>query len=93
MQIDDKLRKVLMESAEELGISASVLLDWYTLNEGDTFASIAFKGLRDGYIKIAGVRNQQPVFTLTEQGERIADLGLKESAAKERPLASRRRGH
>ena len=96
MVIDDKLRKVLVRSAEELGISASILLDWCALNEGDIFASVALRALRDGIVAIAGIRNQQPVFKLTEQGKRVADLRLKESAAKEfyaRPLASRQRGH
>src|SRR5262245_31269482 len=72
MLIDDKLQKILVDSAEELGISVSILLDWCALNKGDIFASVAFKALRDGNVKIAGVRNQQPVFTLTEQGERFA---------------------
>jgi len=96
MLIDDKLRKVLMRSAEEFGISDSILLDWCALNEGDIFASVALKALRDGIVEIAGIRNQQPVFKLTEQGKRVADLRLKESAAKEfssKPLASRSRVH
>jgi len=103
MVIDDKLRKVLEGSAEELGISASMLLDWActltddwacALSEGDIFASVILEMLRDGDLKITGIRNQRPVLTLTEQGEKVEDFLLKESATKKfypRPLASRPR--
>ena len=102
MFIDDKLRKVLVECAEEIGISASMLLDWACtlsddwapLYEGEMLASVILEMLRDGDLKITGIRNQRPVLTLTEQGEKVEDFLLKESATKKfypRPLASRPR--
>jgi hypothetical protein len=82
MLIDDKLRKVLAESAKELGISASMLLEWActrnegdvqwacTRNEGDVLESVILEMVRDGDLKITGISNQRPVLTLTEQGQR-----------------------
>ncbi|HKA22453.1 MAG TPA: hypothetical protein VKN18_29530 [Blastocatellia bacterium] len=93
MLIDDKLRKVLVESAEEIGISASFLLEWArtltddcearTPNEGDILGSVILEMLRDGDLRISGISNQRPVLTLTKQGERARDPHLKESAAEE----------
>ena len=80
MLIDDKLQRVLVESAEEIGISASKLLDWArtlienwearTPNEGGILASVVLDMVRDGDLKITGISNQRPVLTLTEQGQR-----------------------
>ena|SRR5215475_1603482 len=91
MLVDDKLRKVLMESAEELGISASFLLEWArtladdwearTPNQGGLLASVILEMVRDGNLKIVEISNKRPVLTLTEQGERIAELDRRESEA------------
>jgi len=104
MFIDDKLRKVLVENAEEIGISPSILLDWActlsddwaSLYEGEMLASVILEMVRDGNLKIDGISNQRPVLTLTEKGERVAELHRRESEAEEfyaRPLTSSPRGH
>jgi hypothetical protein len=91
MLVDDKLRNVLVESAKELGISASLLVDWArtlienwearTPNEGGILASVVLDMVRDGDLKITGISNQRPVLTLTEQGQRTGDILLEDSAA------------
>jgi len=98
MFIDDKLRKVLVECAEEIGISASMLLDWACtlsddwapLYEGEMLASVILEMLRDGDLKIVGISNQRPVLSLTKQGERESGIPSQPDSKEVNSLCSRR---
>jgi len=93
---------VLVECAEEIGISGSILLDWACTYQttGRPYMkekcvqAFILEMLRDGDLKIVGINNQRPVLALTEQGKSTGDLLLQESAAKEfDPLSSSSGGY
>jgi hypothetical protein len=68
MFIDDELRRALVDSAEKLGISASILLDWArAISEHDTLRGVILEMFLDGTLEVTGIRNRQPVFNLTKQ--------------------------
>jgi hypothetical protein len=96
MFIDDKLRKILVGSAEKLGISSSILLDWARAkSDEDWFIRTAVELLRNGTIEVVGISNQRPVFYLTKQGEMEAESLRQENscANRSKELDARRRGH
>ena len=96
MFIDDKLRKSLVENAEKLGISVSILLDWARAkNDEDYVVGLLVELLRDGMIEVAEVRNQEPAFRLTKQGEiKVASLRQENSSTnRSQELYLRPRGH